>query len=338
MATPHEDRGFNTIQNSAVEKREKTRRLQSYTVIAVIGLFILAVLMLLVMVIGGLIANVAGTPRPDNEKVDWGTITVTTEDTQKGELVLVNNTHVYVFPSTMDHLGKLNDKRLTHDPRVYQQSGLSTYMEITALDALDRMLVDFHAATGLDNVVMKYAYRSAEDQQALVDNGATTQVGYSDHHTGLGIQLGYLKEGRTYELDTDTAYSWLFENCHKYGFVVRYPADKVDITAVEDYGDYFRYVGPAHATYMTANSLCLEEYLEAVKTYTNDAPLKIEGADGKYYEVYYVAVDGSASVKYPTNYAYTISGTNAGGVVITVDRSAALNPEADTAAETGAAN
>ena len=161
----------------------------------------------------------------------------------------------------------------------------------------------------------------------LVDKGSSTQVGYSDHHTGRGAQLGYIREGNSYVLSTDPVYNWLFENCHKYGFVIRYPADKVDITGVDDYTDYFRYVGVAHATYMTEHNLCLEEYVEAIQSYTDDKPLKINGADGRYYEVWYVAVDGSATVKHPTNYAYTVSGTNDGGVVITVDRSKALEPE-----------
>ena len=242
----------------------------------------------------------------------------------------------YTFPDGIDHLGKLNDKRLSHDPRVYQQSGLSTYMESTALDALDRMLVDFHAATGKDDVILKYAYRSAEDQQQLVDGGASTQVGYSDHHTGMGIQLGYIRDGRNYALSTDPVYNWLFENCHKYGFVVRYPSDKADKTGINDYEDYFRYVGVAHATYMKEQNLCMEEYVEVLKSYTDEKPLKINGADGRYYEVWYVAVDGSATVKHPTNYRYEVSGTNEGGVVVTVDRSQAVEPETDTSAESGA--
>ena len=49
-------------------------------------------------------------------------------------------------------------------------------------------------------------------------------------------------------------------------------------------------------------------------------------------------MNGSATVKHPTNYGYTVSGTNDGGVVITVDRSKALEPEteADTPADTAA--
>ena len=338
MANPTGDRGFNTVQNSNVEKRERNRALQKYTLLGVIALAALTVLMLLVMAIGGIIANIRSElgKGPDNEKVDWGSFTVTATDTLQGSLTLVNNTHVYTFPSSIDHLGKLNDKRMSHDPRLYVQSGLSTYMENTALDALDQMLVDFHAATGKDDVSLRYAYRSAEEQQELVDKGSTTQVGYSDHHTGLGIQLGYYRDNRNYTLDTDPVYNWLFENCHKYGFVIRYPADKVDITGVDDYTDYFRYVGVAHATYMTEHDLCLEEYIDLIKDYTDEKPLKVNGADGKYYEVWHVAVDGSATVKHPTNYAYTVSGTNDGGVVVTVDRSKALEPESDTTENTQA--
>ena len=338
MANPN-DRGFNTIQHSRIAKREKTNTLQKFTLLGVVAMAVLTVAMVVVMAVGGLVSGLGGgSNRPDNERVDWGTFTVTTSDTQSGPLVLVNDTHAYVFPSSLEHLGELNAKRQTHSPRIYQQSGLSTYMEATALNALDKMLVDFNAATGKDDVTLKYAYRSAEDQQVLIDKGSSTvAVGHSDHHTGFGIQLGYTRDF-TYALSTDPVYNWLFENCHKYGFVIRYPADKVDTTGVDDYTDYFRYVGVAHATYMTENNLCLEEYVSVLKEYNDDKPLKINGADGKYYEVWYVAVDGSATVKHPTNYAYTLSGTNDGGVVITVDRSKALEPEteSDTPAESAA--
>ena len=338
MANQTGDRGFNNVQNSSVAKRERNRAMQKYTIFGVIALAALTVLMLLVMAIGGIIANIRGEigKGPSNDKVDWASVTVTATDTLRGPLALVNNTHKYTFPDGIGHLGSLNDKRTTHNPRVYQQSGLSDYMEKTALDALDQMLVDFHAATGLDNVLLKYAYRSAEEQQALVENGASTQVGYSDHHTGMGIQLAYMRNGNNYSLSTDDAYNWLFENCHKYGFVVRYPEGKSDVTGVSDYSDYFRYVGVAHATYMTENDLCLEEYVAFIKGSSDNKPLKINGADGRYYEVWYVAVDGSATVKYPTNYAYTVSGTNDGGVVVTVDRSKTLEPETEPETNTNA--
>ncbi len=333
------DRGFNTIRNSAVEKRTKNEILQKYTVLTVLALFALTVVILLVMAIGGIIANVSGNDHtgPDDERVNWGTITVTTADAQQGDLVIVNDTHAYTFPSGEEHLQEIYAAWSQHSPRTYVLAGLSKYMDKDALTAMDAMLTDFAAASGKSNVQIRYAYRTYKEQEAF-----SVAPGHSDHHTGLGCELKYvIQTGKNivaYELSTDETYAWLTDNCHKYGFVIRYPADKTEQTGVADYISYFRYVGIPHATYMKANGLCMEEYVTLLKSYTDKNPLAINGADGKYYEVYYVAVnDGSATVKYPTNYAYTISGTNEGGVVITVDRSKALNPtESGTTADTSA--
>ena len=73
MANQTGDRGFNTVQNSSVAKRERSRAMQKYTIFGVIALAALTVLMLLVMAIGGIIANIRGEigKGPDNEKVDW---------------------------------------------------------------------------------------------------------------------------------------------------------------------------------------------------------------------------------------------------------------------------
>lgn len=331
MANQTGDRGFNTVRNSSVAKRERNRAMQKYTILGVIALAALAVVVLSVMALGGIFNNVrsASGKGPSTEKVDWASFTVTATDTLQGPLVLVNNTHVYTFPASNDHLSEIYAMWKTHTPRVYVQSGVSTYMETEALKAMDAMLVDFYNLTGLTNVQVRYAYRTYEDQQQF---GVT--AGYSDHHTGMGVQLKYELNGNAYAFSTDPegTYNWFFENCHRYGFVVRYPEGKEDITGIEDYSDYFRYVGVAHATYMKTRGLCMEEYVELLKDYTAEKPLKITGADGRFYEVWYVAVNGSATVKHPTNYAYTVSGTNDGGVVITVDRTKPLEPETETAA------
>ena len=341
MASPN-NHGFNTVQNSRVETRRKSETLQMYTVIGVICMAVITVALLVVMAVGGLMGNDPHSPNgPANEKVDWGSFTVTATDTLYGDLVLVNNSHAYTFPNSTDHLDEIYAMYDSHNPRLYIQSGISTYMDKDALVALDKMLVAFHTATGKDNVQIRDAYRDHARQQELCDLGYSDILpGRSDHHTGLGCALRYVLEtgGKdvAYDLSTDATYNWLFENCHKYGFVIRYPDDKADQTGVSDYNYYFRYVGIPHATYMVSEGLCMEEYIEELKEYDNEDPLEINAADGKTYEVYYVAVEGSATVKHPTNYAYTVSGTNEGGVVITVDRSAPLS-ETGTSADTSAA-
>ena len=330
------DQGFNNIRNSSMDKREKKGTLRAYTFLGIIILTAILIATLLVTAIGAIIANVAegnqGKPSHKNPSgnTEWTEIVLSDADTKAGPLVLVNKTHEYTFPAKDDHLASINDKRLTHNPRVYLQSGLSTYMESTALDALDRMLVDFHAATGKDNVLLKYAYRDYESQKDF-----STAPGFSDHHTGFGIQLVYQLNGRQYDLSADPAYAWITENCYKYGFVVRYPDAKADVTEVSDYESYFRYVGVAHATYMTANDLCMEEYIDLLSKQEN--PLKVTDADGNKYEIYYFAVKGNTKAEIPDGYTYTVSGTNDGGVVVTVNLSKAP-ATTETTTETASAN
>ena len=55
---------------------------------------------------------------------------------------------------------------------------------------------------------------------------------------------------------------WLMEHCHEYGFILRYPKDKIDITQVGYEPWHYRYVGYDAAKEITEKGLCLEEYLE----------------------------------------------------------------------------
>ena len=331
------DQGFNNIRNSSMDKREKKGTLRAYTFLAIIILTAILIVTLLVTAIGAIIANVAegNEDKPSTQNsaggIDWAEITVTDADAKAGPLVLVNETHEYTFPATDAHLQEIYTAYATHKPNyVYGLSGLSKYMEKTALEAMDDMITDFAAATGKTNILIKYAYRSYEDQKAF-----QTAPGFSDHHTGFGVQLAYTQDDRNYDLSADPTYSWITENCYKYGFIVRYPDANADITNVSDYESYFRYVGVAHATYMTANDLCMEEYVEALRMQKN--PLKVIGSDGCKYEVYYFAVNGDTKIEVPANYTYTVSGTNDGGVVVTVNLSKTTAPaetEADTTATT----
>ncbi|MBO6242454.1 MAG: M15 family metallopeptidase [Butyrivibrio sp.] len=90
---------------------------------------------------------------------------------------------------------------------------------------------------------------------------AVTVPGSSEHQIGLAIDIicdGYssLDEGFA---DT-TAGKWLADNSYKYGFILRYPLGKEDITSIEFEPWHFRYVGVDAATVMYENDICLEEF------------------------------------------------------------------------------
>lgn len=330
----NEDRGFNTVNNSSLSRRDQRLKLQRMTLMVIGALMVIMVVTLLALIIGFFVSSGNTPDDPNNpsgdiskDKVIWATTPVSAQDTVVGDLLLVNGTHQYTFPSTTDHLGMAYDVWSAHSTKPYQL-GSDIKLETNALTAVDKMLTDLAAAVGSGDTVLASGYRSFEDQESI---GSATKGGYSDHHTGRLCSLN---------VKSDQAKAWLAANAAKYGFVVRYPEDKGDKTGVTGYASAYRYVGVAHATYMTANNLCLEEYVEYLKANVNDkSPLTVTGADGKVYDIYYYAVNGSATVKYPTNFKYTISGTNDGGVVVTIDRSAsAAETTAESTADTNTAN
>jgi D-alanyl-D-alanine carboxypeptidase len=90
---------------------------------------------------------------------------------------------------------------------------------------------------------------------------AVTVPGSSEHQVGLAIDIitdGYssLDEG----FGNTVAGKWLAENSYRYGFVLRYPAGKEEITSIEFEPWHFRYVGVDAATIMAQNGMCLEEF------------------------------------------------------------------------------
>lgn len=82
--------------------------------------------------------------------------------------------------------------------------------------------------------------------------------GFSEHQTGLCIDItneeNYLIQG-TKEGD------WLAENSYRFGFIIRYPLGKEDITGIEYEPWHIRYVGEEAAKYIYENGITLEEYL-----------------------------------------------------------------------------
>jgi D-alanyl-D-alanine carboxypeptidase len=126
------------------------------------------------------------------------------------------------------------------------------------------------------------AYRSEAAQQKIVDEftekyGAdyvkqyVAVPGYSEHHTGLALDLYFIVDGKTvYENEDLEQYPEIWEAIHKkmpeYGFILRYPEGKEKITGVSYEPWHMRYVG-SHETAkeITEKGVTLEEYLAASK-------------------------------------------------------------------------
>ena len=91
------------------------------------------------------------------------------------------------------------------------------------------------------------------------------QPGYSEHQTGLAIDVT-LYDDRGYEVDDDDveAHSKLFPHLHKFGFILRYPAGKEDVTGYPFEPWHIRYVGIDAAREIYENGWVLEEYVSHI--------------------------------------------------------------------------
>lgn len=121
--------------------------------------------------------------------------------------------------------------------------------------------------SGFDMTIVS-GYRSYEKQESTFKfwcdrDGYEAAVmysakpGHSEHQTGLAIDVT--------SIETDYAETeegrWLAENCHKYGFIIRYPENKTDITGYVYEPWHIRYLGESTAKLVHDSSLCLEEFL-----------------------------------------------------------------------------
>lgn len=86
--------------------------------------------------------------------------------------------------------------------------------------------------------------------------------GTSEHQTGLACDItDRYYEFKDSSLENTELYQWMSQHCHEYGFIVRFPDGKGDITGIIYEPWHFRYVGVEAATYIMENDLCLEEFL-----------------------------------------------------------------------------
>ena len=94
--------------------------------------------------------------------------------------------------------------------------------------------------------------------------------GTSEHHTGLAMDLvssdywGYYSD-LEHDYENFDSFKWMYKHCAEFGFILRYPKDKQDITGITYEPWHSRYVGKEAAEYIMANGLCLEEYLDEIK-------------------------------------------------------------------------
>ena len=103
-----------------------------------------------------------------------------------------------------------------------------------------------------------YGYNEAQEAASMWVAKPNT----SEHQLGLAVDLVSKKNQRLDDSQERTAeQQWLIKNCWRYGFILRYPSNKSDLTKVGYEPWHYRFVGKEHAKKITEQGVCLEEYL-----------------------------------------------------------------------------
>lgn len=246
----------------------------------------------------------------------YDTVKVPYSDIHKGDLVVVNNEQKFDFANTPKLMKFSNYSEYTS--KVFKLRDLELQISFDVLPSLNSMMAALNSYTGSNALTVTYGFRSESDQAERYSSGKDSDMaGGSDLNTGLSFMCTVYpaEEGSL----SDGKFTWLAENCSKYGFILRYPNGRKSLTLHDGSDSLFRYVGRPHAFLMKLNNQCLEEYIDFCKRFTYDNYYSIN-SEGKRYYIYYVKANtsGDTEIKVPENCDYTISGDNSEGFIVTV--------------------
>lgn len=190
-------------------------------------------------------------------------------------LILINSKNTlpsdFVPEGLVDVVDTRDDGRKTQQMCLYAEKALEAFLIEARANGCKNVTVTsaYRDYAYQEKLFNTYIYNEMHDHPSWTREEAEREVrtysavaGTSEHQTGLACDMHNLssakqKFGNTFEG------KWLAENAWKFGFILRYAEDKMDITGGIIYEPWhFRYVGRSHAKYMYDNNLCLEEYIE----------------------------------------------------------------------------
>ena len=194
-----------------------------------------------------------------------------------------------------------------YEAHVQEYNG--AYMSPVMVDSYVAMRDAVQSKTGV-RIYVSADYRTWEEQEKIFlesDPGVAAPAGCSEHQAGLALDV-YAPYHAGMEFIKSSAGREVNRTCAAYGFVIRYPLHKTDVTGFAYEPWHLRYVGMPHATLMSQSGLVLEEYIQAL---TPDVWFSFEG--------YLILRTASETVTLPEQTSHcTVSPDNTGYYIITV--------------------
>ncbi|MDO4303479.1 MAG: D-alanyl-D-alanine carboxypeptidase family protein [Bacillota bacterium] len=267
-------------------------------------------------------------------------LSFTQEDTGKGSLILVNCFHpLQKHPegSQLLNINSLQVEILSPHKGIFENP-------LTCLEhPINEIYLQKQAATMLLSLIKRSGaggkitavsgYRSKAEQTAIWtetlerEGEAFTETyvahpGCSEHETGLAIDLAGTAPSIDYIRPCLPRQGSLASFCSlaaQFGFIIRYPEGKEEITHIGHEPWHFRYVGFPHSVIMTQQGLVLEEYVEMLENETSPLKPLLFTQSGAHIDIMHISMNNHKKVELDFSDAlpYTLSGTNCGGVILT---------------------
>ena len=166
---------------------------------------------------------------------------------------------------------------------------------------------------GVHHFSITSGFRNFDEQSKLYqDMGSAYALpaGYSEHNLGLSLDVGSTQM----KMAEAPEGKWIEKNAWKYGFILRYPKDKTEVTGIQYEPWHIRYVGLPHSAIMKEKNFALEEYLDYLREEKNISA----NFNGKKYTITYYPISQKRTINVQDNRYFEISGNNMDGVIVTV--------------------
>lgn len=249
------------------------------TVLWIIGMVLAGLLLAVVIIVGGDVM----IRRSAKKAADRQQAAVTTEETVSTQAATTEESKPKKKRKDLPLL--VNKKHAVPEGYTLVLHQLPNGIEVAEeiYEALTAMWQDCEAANEGHKLAVVSGYRNKDKQQWLLDEEikknrragmneveaeedalrSVSPAGYSEHETGLCVDIlaadyQYMDEKQ----EECPVNEWLQAHCTEYGFVVRYPKNKEDVTGFMYESWHFRYVGREIAEQMSEEGLTLEEYIE----------------------------------------------------------------------------
>lgn len=194
----------------------------------------------------------------------------------------------------------------------YSVDDESLVLDKNAADALNAMMQDYANATGLTDFLV-YGTTNTSGEA-----GSVCPKAYPDCASGYTVDLALYGYLGMIGFDGYDEEGWIIENCHNYGFIVRYPAGKENATKEAFCPWHLRYVGEPHASAMKQYNMCLEEYVSFLSSSSLKQPFEYTSGTASYKTYMVPSTEDVTNVQVPIGGNYDISGDGSGSYIITV--------------------